>query len=95
MQCAHVDSGTNELFANSLSRSSESQLKSGLTQHDLQLHTSPTFKYFGAIIRRVLLRADSFSPQLLLARSIHLAPVPSTSFDSSTVTGAIRFFENP
>jgi hypothetical protein len=39
--------------------------------------------------------ADSFSLQLLLARSIHLAAVPSTSFDQSTLTGAIRFFENP
>jgi hypothetical protein len=39
--------------------------------------------------------AGSFSLQLLLARSIHLAPVPFTSFDPSTLTGAIRFFENP
>lgn len=38
---------------------------------------------------------ELFSLQLLLAPSIDLTPVPSTSFDPSTLTGAIRFFENP
>ncbi len=89
MQCAHVDSRTNERFnfAFALLRL---QLKNDPT-HQINncTHLRPC-PYFDAIIRREHLRRRLIQPATPARPQHPSRPIPSTSIDPSTLTEAIR-----
>jgi hypothetical protein len=95
MQWADADPGTDERFTTSPSRSSESLLERGLSQHDLQRTTSRSLSALWCNQARCVSEHARNGSLPRRTPAPISGPVPRYSFVSSALLQHLPLFENP